>query len=389
VFRLLGSGPQAAAWQAAALLLLAGALALLTIVNTPGNAHRLLIVAACDFGTALLTLLVPWRRTVTHAPAAIGVPAFAVLGLSTWSFGGTATGTGPFLVLLYAWSALHFPRWVLLAYIPPATASYVTPLILTHQPPEVVGSAFVLLPVALAVAFLIEAQARNLREDRERLARIEQWRSAMIGTLAHDVRGPLTTVQMALEELRDEVPGTSAWMLDSALRQTTRLARLAENLLDRHRIDSDGHLRLDRQLVPARGLVESALSYVRPAGIVTEIDDRLRIWVDPARFEQIIVNLVGNAAKYGCPPIVVGVSAGDTVDRLEVRDHGPGVPEALRPTLFSPFAGAGTDSVGLGLWIVRQLAEAHGGRAVAEARTPGVAMVVTFRAPDGVNRGGR
>jgi signal transduction histidine kinase len=318
VFRLLGSGPQAAAWQAVALLLLAGSLALLTILNTPGHAHRLLIVAACDFGTALLALLVPWRRTPAHAPAAIGVPAFAVLGLSTWSFGGTATGTGPFLVLLYAWSALHFPRWVLLAYIPPATASYVTPLILTHQPPEVVGSAFVLLPVALAVAFLIEAQARHLREDRERLARIEHWRSAMIGTLAHDVRGPLTTVQMALEELRGQVPGTSAWMLDSALRQTARLARLAENLLDLHRIDSDGHLKLDRQLVPARGLVES-----------------------------------------------------------------PGVPEALRPTLFSPFAAAGTDSVGLGLWIVRQLAEAHGGRAVAEARTPGVAMIVTFRAPTG------
>jgi signal transduction histidine kinase len=386
VYRLLGSGPQAAAWQAAALLLLAGALALLTILNDPGNAHRLLIVAACDFATALVGLLVPWRRMPAHAPAVLGVPAFAVLGLSTWSFGGMATGTGPFLVLLYAWGALHFPRWILLAYIPPAAASYVTPLILTRQPPVIVGSAFVLLPVAVAVAFLIEAQARHLREDRERLARIEQWRSAMIGTLAHDVRGPLTTVQMALEELRNQVPGESAWMLDSALRQTARMARLAENLLDLHRIDSEGRLKLDRQLVPAAGLVESALSYVRSAGIVTEIDERLRIWVDPARFEQIIVNLAANAAKYGRPPIVVRVSAGEAVDRLEVRDHGPGVPDTLRPTLFAPFAAAGTDSVGLGLWIVRQLAEAHGGHAVAEARTPGVAMVVTFRAPAGADR---
>lgn len=381
-FRLLGSGPQAAARQAATLFLLAGSLALLDIPNDPANAHRLLIVAACDYGTALLGLLLPWRRTGTHSPAALGVLGFAVLGLSTWSFGGVATGTGPFLVLLYAWAALHFPRWILAGYALPAAASYVIPLILTHQPPAIVGSAFVLLPVALAVAFLIEEQDRHLREDRERLARIEQWRAAMIGTLAHDVRAPLATVQMALEELRDQVPGDSVWMLDSALRQTARMGRLAEGLLDLHRIDSVGHLNLDRQLLPARDLVAKALSFVPSAEAITEIDDRLMVWVDPARFEQIIVNLVGNGTKYGGPPIVVRVTAGDVLDRLEVRDHGPGIPDGLRTRLFSEFATGGKEGVGLGLWIVRQLAEAHGGSAVAEARTPGVAMVITFRAPE-------
>jgi signal transduction histidine kinase len=364
------------------LFLLAGALALVDIPNEPGTFQRLLIVAGCDFAAALLGLLCPWRRGPSTAPAALGVLGFAVLGFSTWSFGGVATGTGPFLVLLYAWAALHFPRWVLIAYALPATASYVTPLILTHQPPEVVGSAFVLMPVALAVAFLIEGHARHLREDRERLARIEQWRAGLIGTVAHDVRAPLTTVQMALEELCDQVPDTSRWLLDSALRQTARMAQLAEDLLDLHRIDSVGHLKLDRQLVAARDLVESALSYVRSAEVVTEIDGDLMIWVDPARFEQIIVNLVGNAVKYGRPPIVVRAGAGDDLDRLEVRDHGPGIPDGLRSKLFSRFAAGGTDGVGLGLWIVRQLAEAHGGRATAEARTPGVAMVITFRAPE-------
>jgi signal transduction histidine kinase len=120
--------------------------------------------------------------------------------------------------------------------------------------------------------------------------------------------------------------------------------------------------------------------------VVTEIDDDLTIWVDPARFEQIIVNLIGNAAKYGAPPIVVRITAGGdpdrAEDRLEVRDHGPGIPDALRTRLFAQFAVGGKEGVGLGLWIVRQLAEAHGGRATAEARTPGVAMVITFRAPE-------
>jgi signal transduction histidine kinase len=385
-FRLLGSGPQAAARQASTLFLLAGSLALLDIPNEPRFLHRLLVVAAGDYGAALLGLLFPWRRAGTHSPAVLGVPGFAVLGLSTWSFGGVATGTGPFLVLLYAWAALHFPRWILAAYALPAAASYVVPLIVTRQPAAIVGSAFILLPVALAVAFLIEGQARTLREDRERLARIEHWRAAMIGTLAHDVRAPLATVQVALEELRDQVPGDVAWMLDSALRQTARMGRLAEGLLDLHRIDSVGHLNLDRQLIPARELIAGALSYTPSAHVVTEIDDDLTIWVDPARFEQIIVNLIGNAAKYGAPPIVVRITAGGdpdrAEDRLEVRDHGPGIPDALRTRLFAQFAVGGKEGVGLGLWIVRQLAEAHGGRATAEARTPGVAMVITFRAPE-------
>jgi signal transduction histidine kinase len=244
----------------------------------------------------------------------------------------------------------------------------------------VIGSSFILLPVALTVAFLIEAQARHLREDRERLARIEQWRAAMMGTLAHDVRTPLTTVQLALETLRGQATGAQGRMLDSALRQTARLGRLAESLLDMHRIDTLGHLVLERQLVPARKLVEDALADVRAGEVVTEIDEQLVVWVDPARFEQIIVNLVGNAYKYGRPPIVIRVAASDVLDRLEVRDHGPGIPEAISSSLFSQFA-AGEEGIGLGLWIVRQMAEAHGGRATAEPRTPGVAMVVTFQAP--------
>ncbi len=71
------------------------------------------------------------------------------------------------------------------------------------------------------------------------------------------------------------------------------------------------------------------------------------------------------------------------LDRLEVRDHGPGIPDELRPNLFARFATGTSEGVGLGLWIVRQLAEAHGGGAVAEARDPGVVMVVTPRTADG------
>ncbi|MGX6604780.1 hypothetical protein ACWKSP_22025 [Micromonosporaceae bacterium Da 78-11] len=112
-FRLLGTGPRAAARQSAALLALAGVLALIGIAGDPSRYLNLLLVAGCDFAVAAGALLFPWHRTGPNAPAP--------LGLSTWTFGGVASGTGPFLVLIYAWAGLHFPRWVLLAYTPAAT----------------------------------------------------------------------------------------------------------------------------------------------------------------------------------------------------------------------------------------------------------------------------
>ncbi|GAA1647923.1 sensor histidine kinase [Actinoplanes couchii] len=377
--RLLGTGPRAAARQAGVLLTVAGLLALLGILNDPGHSDRLLLVALCDAALALITLLVPWERLHPNSPAVAGIGAFGVLGLSTWSFGGIATGTGPFLVLLYAWAALHFPRWILGAYAVPATVAYLVPLIITGQSPIVLGSAFILLPAALAIAFLIEAHARHLRDDRRRLARIEQWRTAMINTLAHDVRAPLSTVRVVLEELRETATGQQARMLDAGLRQTARIARLADGLLDVHRIDSSGELKLDRAHHPAHALVKDALSYVRDdADVRAEVDLDLRIFVDKQRFEQILLNLITNALRYGKAPVIVRVVRDGAFDRLEVRDHGPGIPETLRPRLFGQFAAEGAQGVGLGLWIVRQFAAAHGGQASAEARDPGVAMVVTF-----------
>lgn len=354
---------------------------MLAPLNDSDHARRLYLVAVCDAVLAVVSFLVPWQRAGPNAPALIGLAGFAVLGLSTWSFGGVAAGTGPFLVLLYAWAALHFPRWILLAYAAPATVAYLLPLIITDQPPLVLGSAAIFMPVAVAVAMLIEAQARHLRDDRERLARIERWRAAMMNTLAHDVRSPLSSVQIVLEDLREDATEMSASMLDAALRQAARINRLADALLDVERIDSSGRLKLERQEYSALGLVTDALTYLHPdEKFEVVIDPGLAIFVDKARFEQILLNLLTNALRYGKAPVVISIGRDGDVDRLEVRDHGAGIPEALRGSLFGQFAVGGPEGVGLGLWIVRQLAMAHGGQATAEHRDPGVAMVVTFPA---------
>ena len=349
------------------------------MANDPRRAGDLALVAGADIVLAAIACLAPWTRAQPDMPAVLALPGFAVLGFSTWAFGGVAAGTGPFLVLLYTWAALHFSRWVLIALTVPATAAYLTPLLVTGQPPVVTSSALILLPVALAVALLIEAQARHLRDDRERLARIEQWRAALIGALAHDVRSPLATVQLTLEELQEGAGGRTARLLDGALRQTSRISRLAAGLLDLNRIDSTGRIKLDLQRLPARQAVQDALWYVKAEGVKLEIDDDLSLYVDKDRFEQVVINLVSNALRYGRPPVIVRISRDGVTDRLEVRDHGAGVADDLRTRLFTRFGVGDGDGVGLGLWIVRQLAAAHGGEVRYEAADPGARMVATFR----------
>ena len=88
---------------------------------------------------------------------------------------------------------------------------------------------------------------------------------------------------------------------------------------------------------------------------------------DPRHLNQILTNLLGNAFKYGTPPVEVTVGGDDDVVDIEVRDHGAGVPAGFVPYLFDRFTRADTPAsrekkgTGLGLYIVRQLAEANGG----------------------------
>jgi signal transduction histidine kinase len=360
------------------LFALAGVLAIVGIANDTRRARDLLIIAAADLGLAALIASLRWRDRRPMTPALLALPAFAVLGFSTWAFGGVAAGTGPFLVLIFAWAALHFTRRVLLALVPPALVAYLLPLVLTDQPPAILGSSVVLLPVALGIALLIEAQARHQREDRARIAQIERWRAALVATLAHDVRSPLTTVQIVLEDLRDDPGPNAGEFIERALRQVARIDSLTAGLLDLDRIDTEGRLRLDLRPWPVHEVVSGALTPIRTDDVVIEVDPALMLTMDRERFEQIVVNLVGNGLRHGEPPVEVRVTAAGGTGRLEVRDHGPGVPVAGRARLFTRFGSDNPGSVGLGLWIVGQLAQAHGGEAHYEDGGDGARMVVTW-----------
>jgi len=123
--------------------------------------------------------------------------------------------------------------------------------------------------------------------------------------------------------------------------------------------------------VPVRGVVGDAISTVRrtepKAEIVLDVPDDLVVAADRDRLAQALDNLLTNALRHGSPPVRVSAqTVGDSVE-IRVSDQGQGVPEELRARLFDRFAtGVSKGGTGLGLFIVRELARAHGGEATYE-----------------------
>lgn len=228
--------------------------------------------------------------------------------------------------------------------------------------------------ILLLVSLIVGMFARSLGRRSDQLAtalddleREEQWRSALIDMLAHDFRAPVgsaTSGLLLVSRRMDELPAERLRpLVDAAVRQNRRALALADDVLTLART-GHGRLQLSRQDVEVAALLDRVVDWLgaHDAVCVTCSAD-LRAHVDPARLEQVVTNLVSNACRHGRPPVTVTASA--LPDRgLEVRvaDGGDGVPEAQQDQMFSQFSsGPRADSVGLGLWLVSLLADAHGG----------------------------
>jgi signal transduction histidine kinase len=241
-------------------------------------------------------------------------------------------------------------------------------------------STLVLIPVATVVALLIAGYTREQRSLRRDLEVRERWRAALMATLAHDVRSPLSTVTGTIEILQDD-PATDARyqpLLASAMRQSGRVLKLASGLLEMERVQH-GQLVLDRRPVPVEQLAGQVAALTQPDDVQVDVEPGLLVDADPERLEQVLYNLVVNALRHGEPPVVITGRAGPDGVEIAVEDQGDGVPEEDLPFLFERFSTAdrAPNSVGLGLWIVRTLVEAHGGT-VRYERRGGARFVVTL-----------
>ena len=201
----------------------------------------------------------------------------------------------------------------------------------------------------------------------------------VISTVSHELRSPLTSVKgytslllNRWERLGDD---QKRMMLEQVHHDADRVTRLVTELLDISRLES-GRLHLRRQLVDIPSLVAVVTDKVRMTEPQLDVAVRFpadfpRVFADPDKIEQVLTNLVENAAKYASPTgMSVEGTAGNGEVAVWVTDRGDGIPPSDLPRVFSKFfrrAETRPTGSGLGLWISRGLVEAHGGRLVAES----------------------
>ena len=259
---------------------------------------------------------------------------------------------------------------------------------------EVVARLAVFVSVALFVSALDHARRRAAAQrvvllERERAARAEaeaanRAKNEFVTMVAHELRTPLTAIlgwSTALEDRRLG-PELAARALQAIRRNATLQGRVISDLVDLSQIER-GRISLHLDTVDLRVVVDAAVEAIagtagaRGIKVVSEVAASCPpVHGDAARLQQVVSNLLGNAVKHSDCGTTVDV----TVDgvgggaRIVVRDEGHGIAPELLPHVFEPYRQgddrAARSGLGLGLAIVRQLVELHGGR--VEASSPGV-----------------
>jgi two-component system, OmpR family, sensor kinase len=273
----------------------------------------------------------------------------------------------------------------------------------------VVGAALRPVESMRAEASAISASEPGRRlpvpDTRDEIARLGETLNAMLDRLeeaiererrfvddaSHELRTPLSNLKAEIDLAlrRSRTPEELERALASASEETDRLSRLAEDLLVLARADR-GRLPVRRERVGVGDVVGSAVAPFAPraaersVAVEVAVDEDLRADLDATRIRQALGNLVDNAIRQtpAGGRVTVRAAGENGALRLEVRDSGPGFPEGFLPVAFEPFArpdpgrSRPEGGAGLGLAIVRAVAEAHGGRAEASNGSRGGAVVV-------------
>ena len=251
-------------------------------------------------------------------------------------------------------------------------------------------------------AALALERARLMEEETRAavLVQADELKSALLSAVSHDLRTPLAAIKASSSALLDDsVPwdeATRRELLSAIDEETDRLTLMVSNLLDLSRIEG-GALRPDRDWNDLGDLVHDTVARLagQTAGHTVTVDvpdDLPLVFLDYVEIGQVLVNLIGNAAKYTPEGTPIRVSVRRQGERVEVRvaDRGPGIPADKLPRIFEGFYRAAGDGVvsnsvtgtGIGLAIVKGLVEAHGGTIRAES-VEGEGTTMTFTLPVG------
>jgi signal transduction histidine kinase len=236
-----------------------------------------------------------------------------------------------------------------------------------------------------AVNVLFDITDRKCAEESLREA--DRQKDEFLAVLAHELRNPLAPILNAVQVLKARGPDDPLLQRQRAVidRQARQMARLLDDLLDVSRI-TRGKIELRREMLDLTAIVEQAVESCR--SIIEQRRQALSVRLpphpvpchaDPARLNQIIGNLLTNAARYTPPEgeIRLSLAQEGEIAVLRVVDTGIGIPAEFLPRIFEPFSQADTSAarteggLGIGLTLVKRLVALHGGSVEARSEGPG------------------
>ena len=238
---------------------------------------------------------------------------------------------------------------------------------------------------------------QQLRQLADNLSEMDRRKTEFLATLAHELRNPLAPIRNGLQIMRlaADKPATVARVRDVMERQVNQMVHLVNDLLDVARI-TRGQIELRLERADLKSIIASAVETSMPLieanhhQLQVTLDEQaLPLEADPTRLAQVLGNLLNNAAKYtpaGGHISLRAVRDGDEA-LIEVQDSGVGIPAESIATVFDMFTQVGQNmgraqgGLGIGLSLVRRLAELHGGNATAASPGAGLGSTFSVRLP--------
>ncbi|MFE5854403.1 ATP-binding protein [Streptomyces sp. NPDC056500] len=231
--------------------------------------------------------------------------------------------------------------------------------------------------------------AESLEKKVADMSAREESSRRFVADMSHELRTPLTALTAVTEVLEDEIDNLDPMIapaVNLVVSETRRLGDLVENLMEVTRFDA-GTARLVLDDVDVADQVTACIdarAWLDAVDLNAERGQMARL--DPRRLDVILANLIGNALKHGGSPVRVSVRPVDGELLIEVRDHGPGIPEDVLPHVFDRFYKASasrprSEGSGLGLSIAMENAHIHGGDITAANSPDGDGAVFLLRLP--------
>jgi two-component system, OmpR family, sensor histidine kinase BaeS len=216
----------------------------------------------------------------------------------------------------------------------------------------------------------------------------ELLRKKLIANVAHELRTPLTAIQGELEGMIDGLIPANKEQLQSLREEAERLRKMLNDMEELTQAQAS-RLTLRKKTIDMKPFLENIVERIaRPAAekgitVLLECKEEMTAYADPDRLSQIVINLVSNAVKAvdGGGTVTIGTARAESATMLEIKDTGRGIREEDLPFIFERFFSGSSGGLGLGLAIVRELVDAHGGT-IDVKNTYGSGSIFIVHLPD-------